>query len=385
MPNAAKKIVRFKGGKLLRKGALVEEDLWIQGGRIIDPVSHCDEEVDVQSLIIAPGYIDLQINGGYGRDFSTDPDALETICPGLPRHGITSFLSTIISSTPEEYQKILPPLIKQIEKPPKGAIPLGLHLEGPFLHPDFAGAHPKEKLSNGDPSYSLDHVKMITLAPELKQAHAYIRMLKQQGIVVSAGHTGATYREAKLAIEAGISCVTHLFNGMAPFHHREPGWIGAALTNPLDFSIILDGIHVHPAAVNMAWRANPEGLFLISDAMAALGLGDGTYRLGSHTVTVKGNTATLPDTNTLAGSVLGLDQAVRNLRAWTGCSIAEALDAASLKPAKLLGLTQKGRLDIGADADLVILDSDLFVQSTYLGGELLTKIYRPSAVPHQNS
>ncbi|MCE5317273.1 MAG: N-acetylglucosamine-6-phosphate deacetylase [Parachlamydia sp.] len=371
MPNAA---IRFRGGKLLRKGSLVEEDLWIQGPQIIEPAEHCDDEVDVQGLIIAPGYIDLQINGGYGRDFSTDSDALETICSALPRHGVTSFLPTIISSTPEEYQRLLPPLMQQMEKPPKGAIPLGLHLEGPFLHPDFAGAHPKEKLTSVHNSYgSLDWVRMITLAPELKQAHDYILMLKEKGIVASAGHTGATYHEAKQAIEAGIYAVTHLFNGMAPFHHREPGLIGAALTHPgLAFSLILDGIHVHPAAVNMAWRANPEGLFLVSDAMAALGLDDGTYRLGSRTVTVKGNIVTLRGTHTLAGSVLGLDQAVRNLRAWTGCSIAEALEAASLKPAKLLGLTQKGRLDIGADADLVILDRDLFVQSTYSGGELLT-------------
>lgn len=362
-------IVRFRGGRLLRNSSLVEEDLWIQGSRIIVPAAHCDEEVDVQGKIIAPGFIDLQINGAYGRDFSTDPDALEMICPVLPRHGVTSFLPTIISSTPEEYQRLLPRLVEQMKNPPAGSIPLGLHLEGPFLHLDFAGAHPREKLSSIHNCYgSLDNVKMVTLAPECHQGLEFMHMLKEKGIIASAGHTQATYREALQAIQGGISCVTHLFNGMPPFHHREPGWIGAALTQEVFFSIILDGIHVHPAAVNMAWKANPKGLFLVSDAMAALGLGDGTYRLGGQGVTVQGSTATLSGTNTLAGSVLGLDQAVRNLRAWSGCSSAEALEAASLKPANILGLTHKGRLDVGADADFIILDRDLNLLTTYVFG-----------------
>lgn len=372
MANAANTIIRFRGGKLLRKSSLIAEDLWIQNGRIIEPADHFDEDIDVHGRIIAPGFIDLQVNGAYGRDFASDLDALETICPALPRHGITSFLPTIISSTPKEYQSLLPHLVEQMKNPPAGAIPLGLHLEGPFLHPDFAGAHPREKFSNlRNPVAcygSLDNVKMVTIAPEIQLE--LIPILKARGIIVSAGHTHATYREAQQAIQKGISCVTHLFNGMPPFHHREPGWIGAALTHPgLAFSMILDGIHVHPAAVHIAWKANPDGLFLVSDVMAALGLSDGAYRLGSREVTVKGNTATLADSDTLAGSVVGLDQAVRNLRAWTGCSIAHALEAASLKPAKLLGLTRKGRLEIGADADLVMLDNDLKVQATWIGGD----------------
>ena len=173
MANAANRIIRFKGGKVLRESTIRDEDLWIQGGTIIPPASRCDEEIDAAGMLIAPGYIDLQVNGAYGRDFSSDSDALATVSPALARHGVTSFLPTLISSTSAEYRHTLIPLQKQLREGlvPIGALPLGIHLEGPFLHPDFSGAHPRESLQHFNTPEefetfygSLEHVKIVHLS-----------------------------------------------------------------------------------------------------------------------------------------------------------------------------------------------------------------------------
>ncbi len=346
----AKGSIRIRGGRVLRKGELRDEELLVREGKIVAAIPQVDQLIEANGLIVAPGYIDLQVNGAYGRDFTHDSDALETVAKMLPRHGVTSFLPTIVSSTPEEYRQILKYL----------NWPFGIHLEGPFLNPKYAGAHAVEKLQKAGKYENLENVKMVTLAPEV--AGAMIPQLLEKGIIVSAGHSDATYEQL---INSGVSCITHLFNAMRPFQQREPGIIGAALAKPgLPYSIIADGLHLHPAVVKMAWQANPDGLFLVSDCMAGLGLAPGTYYLGKRAVTVTSNGAYIDDT--LAGSIVGLDQAVRNLYAWTSCTIPQALEAASLKPAKLLGLAgKKGSLDVGADADFLLLDEGLNVQATY--------------------
>ncbi len=364
-------ITRFKNGRILRNHRFVDEELWVVNGKISSKQPRVDEEIDLQGRILAPGYIDLQINGAFGIDFSENMAGLTEVSKRLPRYGVTSFLPTIATTTSSKYHQLLPQF-----KSTAGAVPLGIHLEGPFLNPLHAGAHQKDlflSFEGEDPLAScygdLRDVKLITLAPELPGAFAHFPQLTTHGIIVSAGHTHATFEEMQWAADAGVALVTHLFNSMSPFHHRNPGVVGAALTHPgLKYTIIADGFHVHPAAIKLAWEANPKGLILISDAVSALGLAEGTYTLSGQSIQVKDNKATLEDQQTLAGSLLSLDAAVRNLRQWTGCSLIEAIEAASFKPAELLKLPNKGRLNEEADADLIILDHDLRVLAAYVNG-----------------
>ena len=358
--------VCFSNGKILRRHQIVAEDLWVSNGKVIPPQAKANTILDMDGNLIAPGYIDLQVNGGFGVDFTEGLEQLQKVAAGLPRYGVTAFLPTIISTFPEKYRQIIASFY-----PCQGATPLGIHLEGPFLNPEQAGAHQKKYFLEFEKGVEscygpLKNVKMVTLAPELLGAANVIAELNNQGILVSAGHTQASFDEMN---QSGIKLVTHLFNAMGPFHHRAPGVIGAVLTRPeLHYTIIADGIHVHPAALKMAWEANPKGLILISDAMVALGEGQGKYRFGGLDVEVEDNRATLAGTKRIAGSVLTLDTAVRNLSQATGCSIIEAIEAASLKPAKILGLSQKGHLEFGADADFNILSSGLDVKACYIAG-----------------
>jgi len=351
-------VICFTNARLVREGRLVQEDLWIVDGKIASPQAKATETRDLQGLILAPGYIDLQLNGAFGCDFSTDPSCLEKVAQDLLQYGVTSFLATIISGA--SYSKILPQL-NQV----KGL--LGIHLEGPFLNPEKAGAH-HQLLPVDEKVYgSLKGVKLVTLAPELPGAVPFIQHLRREGIKVAAGHTQASYEEALHSFEAGVSLVTHLFNAMTPLSQRAPGIAGAALTTPgIFYTIIVDGQHLHPAMVKLAWQANPKGLVLITDGMAAMGLTEGHYILGGRSVEVTKGRACLTGTNTLAGSIVPLDQVVRNLRSITGCTPVQAIEAATLHPAQVLGISaQKGTLTQGADADLVFLDDDLFVKGVY--------------------
>lgn len=375
--------IRFVGGKVLRNGAFVEEDLWIENGRICERQKNA-EEIRVEGQLISPGFIDLQINGALGVDFSLHPELLPEVSAFLPRYGVTSFLPTLISAPQQSYAHVLPILRKQIGTK-NGAVALGIHLEGPFLHPLQAGAHPIEALKNFSEVSSLEKfygglegIKIVTLAPELPGAMQAILDLHRKGVVVAAGHTSATMEEMNEAVKNGVSFVTHLFNAMTPFHHREPGVIGAALTDPhLYYSIIADGVHTHPSALFLAWKANPKGSILITDGMSGLGMPKGIYVLGGQEVDVQDGYAVLDGENKLAGSIQGIDAMVRFFHKSTGCSVAEALEAASLKPARLLGLeATKGSLEIGSDADIVVLDEHLFPQATYVQGK---KVYSSSS------
>ncbi|MBA3943326.1 MAG: amidohydrolase family protein, partial [Herpetosiphonaceae bacterium] len=211
----------------------------------------------------------------------------------------------------------------------------------------------------------------VTLAPELPGALAAIPALTAKGIVVSAGHSDATFAEAEAGHGVGIRWGTHLFNAMHPLHHREPGLAAHLLLAALPCGIIVDGVHVHPAMVRLALRTKGvDGLTLVSDAMAAMGMPPGTYPLADRTVFVDTTSARLAD-GTLAGSILTMDQAVRNMQSFTGCSLAEALQMASTVPARLLGLAQKGVLAPGNDADIVVLDHAQVVTHTFVAGRLV--------------
>jgi N-acetylglucosamine-6-phosphate deacetylase len=372
--------------------------LRLEGGLIaaLGPAGEMDcppgaDVLDAAGLLVAPGFIDLQINGGFGCDFTTDPGSIWEVGAALPRYGVTSFLPTIITAPLEVSAAGRAVLHRGAPAGFKGARPLGLHLEGPFLNPGRRGAHNPQHLrlplEQDLQGWSRENgVALVTLAPELPGGLEATRLLAERGVVVSAGHSLATWDEAHAAFAAGVTCGTHLFNVMPPIDHRNPGLAAALLTHPaVHFGMIADGVHLHPGIVRMAWQAaGPERPFLVSDAMAALGMPPGTYELGELAVTVDGVSARLAD-GRLAGSLLTLDQAVRNLLAWTDCTLQQALAAASLNPARALGLDdQYGRIAAGLCADLVLLTPDLRVAATLVGGEIChtSELFAPERYSH---
>jgi N-acetylglucosamine-6-phosphate deacetylase len=331
---------------------------------------------DVTDCTVAPGYVDLQINGAVGIDLTTDPARMWELAAALPRFGVTSFLPTIITSPPDVVVRALAVLATGPPAGWVGARPLGLHLEGPMIAPGRVGAHPAEHVVA--PALGLlagwsrkDGVAMVTLAPELPGALQVIAELVGRGVVVSAGHTDATEDEAHAAVRLGLSSVTHLFNAMAPLHHREAG-LATAVLGDLDItaSLIVDGLHVSPQMVRVAWRAlGVDRCILVSDAAAPLGASPGRYVLGERPVVSDGRSCRTEEGG-LAGGVVGLDGCVRNLVAMAGCTPAEAIGAATANPACLLGRSDLGSLDVGASGDVVVLDADLAVVLTVVGGQV---------------
>ncbi len=332
--------------------------------------------VDAAGLIVTPGWIDLQLNGGFGNDFTDNPNCVWEVAAQLPRFGVTAFLPTIITSPPEKIELALE--VIQRGPPPgwKGAIPLGLHLEGPFLNPNKKGAHNAAHLRLPDIEMARNWVpesgvRLVTLAPELPGAFELVQYLRRHGVIVGAGHSMATYNEALVAFEAGVIYGTHLFNAMPPLAHREPGLAGALLVNPeATVGLIADGIHTHPAMVAMAWSCKgSDRITLVTDGMAALGMPPGQYRLGDVEVIVGHNSARLAD-GTLAGSIATPDIALRNIQRFTGCSLRDALETLTSTPASLLGLN-KGRIGVGYDADLTVINRSGEVVMTVVGGEIV--------------
>lgn len=309
------------------------------------------------------GFVDLQINGGFGHDFTTRPESIWEVASRLPEHGVTAFLPTIVSSKPET---TLAALRVMASGPPEGwvgARPLGLHLEGPFLAPDRRGTHPSERLLAPD----LDLVErwiatgpplMVTLAPELPGANDVVVCLQTAGVVVALGHSACTADVADQALDSGATHVTHLFNGMSGLDHRSPGLAAAVLTHPtVTAGLIADGIHVHPTMLRLAHRIlGSERIALVTDAIAALGMGNGTYELGDVPITVVGPEVR-NEAGALAGSAASMPHMVRTMRTATGVSAAEVLAMATATPARIVGFKP-------GSGDEVLLDDDFDVIST---------------------
>ena len=324
---------------------------------------------------IAPGLIDLQVNGAYGFDFTADSTSIAAVAARLPATGVTAFLPTIITSPLEAYPRFLRD-VEHAAQDARGAQVLGAHLEGPYLSPKRAGAHNPNYLRApnraeletwaGSPM-----VRLATLAPELTGALEMIRELRARGVIVSAGHSDASYAQAIASFQSGITWGTHLFSAMPPFAHRAPGLVGALLSSDVPVGLIVDGVHVHPAAVKTVFRTKgARGITLVTDAMMAMGMGPGQYMLGDRAVTVDATSARL-DSETLAGSILQMDAAIRNVIEYTGCTLADALTMASATPARVLGLEKKGRIEEGGDADLLVLNKALRVEMTIARGEIV--------------
>jgi N-acetylglucosamine-6-phosphate deacetylase len=366
----------LSGKVLLPNGQIEEATVIIQDGAIaqVIPGAQPGADVAVDGTII-PGFIDLQVNGAYGVDFTADGRSVAQVAARLPETGVTAFLPTVVTAPWERYPRLLEEIRVGCAEA-VGAQPLGVHLEGPFLSPRRPGAHNPAWLRQIDLDELLawaapDIVRVVTLAPELPGALEAITRLRQQGILVSAGHSDATFAEAMAGLEAGIGWGTHLFNAMSSLGHREPGLPGALLTTAVPCGLIADEVHLHPAMIRLAYRVKgAAGLTLITDAMAAMGMAPGRYLLGGQEVFVDRTSARLAN-GRLAGSILTMDQAVRNMVAITGCSLAEAVAMASTTPAAVLNLTRKGRIAPGCDADLVVLDGALRVQQTWVAGRLV--------------
>lgn len=372
------------GTVVLPGGGTRRTDVTSTDGRIVEIGDHRDHGdamraqdatvIDASGCLVAPGFVDLQINGGWGHDFTADPNGIAAVARHLPSTGVTSFLPTVVTSRPPAREAALDALTALDATATGSAAALGLHFEGPMISPVRRGAHDARFVATPDPGelsgWSPDAgVRMVTIAPELPGHVDVIRELTGRGVIVAIGHTDCSAAQFAAAVGSGASMVTHLYNAMRPFAHREPGPIGATLADDtVSASVICDGLHVDPVAVAMAWRAlGRERFVLVTDAMAALGLDIAATNLASLNVTVDATGVRTSD-GVLAGSNLSLDQAVRNLVSYAGCSAIDAIGAATTNPANVLGLVDRGRVEVGARADLVLLDEDLHVARTIIGG-----------------
>lgn len=370
---------------VIRDGYIVvKEDTIAEIGR--EPYSETiSDQVNAEGLIIAPGFIDTHIHGYGGRDTDeADVEAIYTISKGLVKHGVTSFVPSSVTMPHEALVEIAESIKEAREqwKPEIGARILGLHLEGPYLSVEKAGAQNKKYIRPASIRELKQYievsgglVRQITVAPENPGALDLITYAVSQGITVSIGHTNATYEQTRLAIERGARKSTHTFNGMRGIHHREPGPVIAVLEDDSVYiELITDFIHISPPVVRFVIRhVGPHRMVLISDSICAAGLPDGTYELGGLKVIVKNGVPRLADTGALAGSTLTLDRAVRNVHS-LGFGLRETLVMASYTPAASINALYRDKVGLlapGFKADLVFLDDSLNVVRTMIGGEIV--------------
>lgn len=346
-------------------GRVVRGDVEVTDGRI---ASYGLASPNGRGLAV-PGFVDLQVNGFSGVDFlAADADGYRRAGDALLETGVTAYLPTFITAPEEQLLAAL----REVPAGSDGPRILGAHLEGPFLSALRLGVHPAEARRNPDVAYlerllDAGPVRLVTLAPELPGAGALIEVLLRREIVVSCGHSDATSDQANIAFDLGVRTVTHLFNAMHPFHHRDPGLVGAALARAeVVVQLILDGVHIAPITAAMVWRAAEGRVALVTDAMSGAGLTDGVYHLGGIRVEIRDGVARGPS-GALAGSTLTMIEAVRNLHA-LGASLEGAVGAATEVPARVLRLPTAGRLVVGSRADVVVLSEELEIERVLVEG-----------------
>jgi len=388
-------MLAFTAGRLLTPTNAVEHPLvLVEQGRVLEISALSSRQVpagvsasDFGGSVMAPGYVDLHIHGSAGYDVMDDSaEALPAIEQLLVRHGVTSYFPTTVTASMDVTLRALERLADAVEKreldlerqnadSQSRALPLGIHLEGPFISHARRGVHPPENLLA--PTLALfekfwqaarGRIRMMTIAPELEDALEVIAEAARRGVCVSLGHSDADFAAAERGILAGARHATHTFNAMRPLDHRSPGILGAVLTDRrVSADIIADGVHLDPAIVKLF--ADAKGLeqtVLITDATSATGMPDGRYRLGSFEVDVHDGKCTVD--GKLAGSVLTMDRAVRNLARFAEWDLPRAVAAASQNPARVARIANKGVLAVGADADFVVLNSEGEVLRTFFGG-----------------
>ncbi|MFK7695933.1 N-acetylglucosamine-6-phosphate deacetylase [Paenibacillus sp. HJGM_3] len=377
----------------LINAAIVTEEGVLAGGTItftegrivsIEPASNSaapfeGETIDAAGGWVLPGFVDVHVHGGYGGDFmDASAESLDKITRFHGGNGTTSIVATTVTASREDISRVLASVHAYRQQPMPGAQVVGVHLEGPFVNPKWKGAQnpaymlppQKEWLVEWTKQYP-GLIRQVTLAPEIEGALDLIEWLSVSGIVAAAGHTDATYDQIEAAIERGLSQAVHTYNAMTPLHHRNPGTVGAVLTDPrIHAEVIADGHHVHPAAIRLVTLVkNDHNLLLITDAMAAAGLGDGLYDLGGLAVNVKAGVATLAEGNSLAGSTLTMIEALRFVVEKVGLTVPEASVMASGNPARQLGLfEQTGSLAVGKQADVLLVSSGLKLERVWAKG-----------------
>ena len=391
-------MLAFTTGKLLTPTDAVEHPLLlVEHGRVLEISTRNSRQLpagvslsDFGDHVIAPGYLDLHIHGSAGFDVMDDTtDALPAIEQLLARHGVTSYFPTTVTASMDKTLRALERLADAIETRERKsnsengkprALPLGIHLEGPFISHARRGVHPPEDLLA--PTLTLferfwqaarGRIRMMTIAPELEGATEVIAEAARRGVCVSLGHSDADFAAAERGITAGARHATHTFNAMRPLDHstldhRSPGILGAVLTDGrVSADIIADGVHLDPAIVKLFAKAKgPQQTVLITDAISATGMPEGRYRLGSFEVDVRDGKCMMG--GKLAGSVLTMDRAVRNLARFAEWDLAQAVAAASRNPARVARIANKGALTVGADADFVVLNAEGEVLRTFIGG-----------------
>jgi N-acetylglucosamine-6-phosphate deacetylase len=357
----------------------------VRDGKIerIDPTDgspRADRELDARGRILAPGLIDVHIQGAAGADvLDATPQALETISRACARHGVTGFLATTVYK-PQQDNKHLTVVADCMSQDLGGAALLGTHLEGPFIASAKRGMIQPDCL--GQPTAALldriydgtgGSLKMMTIAPELPGNLDLVRRLVSDGVIAALGHTAATYEETLRGFDAGINHVTHLFNAMPGMHHRKPGPLAAVFERAdVTAQVIVDGVHIHPSMIRLAYgQLGTDRFITITDGIQAMGLPDGHYVYNGLDYEAKEGTARYHD-GTLIGTALGLNQMSARLMKYTKCPLPTAIQAVTSNPARLLGLSdRKGALSPGYDADLVLFDDDLSVYTTLVGGRIV--------------
>jgi N-acetylglucosamine-6-phosphate deacetylase len=370
----------LQGGRVVTPGGVIEDgQVSVEAGRItgISRGPAPSGAVDLGGRWLLPGFIDVHVHGGGGYDVTTSPEEMAGAVAFHRRHGTTRTLVSLVTAPPDDLVRQLGWVADAVAAGPgpSGHV-VGAHLEGPFLCDARRGAHnPVHLLAPDRRTFARfveagkGTVRSMTIAPELPGALDLIGDVVEAGAVAAIGHSDATYAEARAAIDAGAAAATHLFNGMRPLHHREPGIVGAALVSGIACEVINDGVHVHPAITTLV-ASVPRRMVFVTDAVRAAGMGDGDFFVGGLHVRVSNGQARLAGTDTLAGSSLTLDSALRRAVHECGLPIEVASEAASGNPARLLGIDNDcGAIAVGRAADLVVLDQDLRVVGVMAGGE----------------
>jgi N-acetylglucosamine-6-phosphate deacetylase len=367
---------KFSPGRVIVRGNSIEAVGAASSLKTPDNSTH----MDLSHLTLVPGFIEPHVHGCGGLDvMDATPDSMNVISKTLAKYGTTAFLPTTVSAPLDLLEAAVERLANLIRTEAAGAKPLGIHLEGPFINVQKRGTHQSSNVRKPDPTLlakwillSGGLVKLLTMAPELEGAAITADTARSSNVIVAMGHSDATLSESLTAANAGTHYAVHTFNAMRQFSHRDPGIVGAVLSDDRIFAeIIADGIHVAPEVVRIFSRAKgPSRLILATDAISATGMPDGAYALGNGQVHVQGGICRDAE-GRLAGSTLTQDRALRNLLHWTGLRLDDALLALTANPAQALALEGRGRIEPGAYADLTFLDKNLEIDRTYVSGKLV--------------